>query len=112
MSDESSIDRIFKLIDAFEEDLELNSAAMENPAVLRRLKFKLSEISGYDHYIAEKTGEITALLETFFSARKHKKYPGGASAVYSKIVHEHLVRIRQRAKEIKMGLAEGGEVAK
>ena len=112
MSNEPSFDRLFKLIDEFKEKFETNSAAMENPALLRGLKFQLSEISSYDHYIAEKAGEISSLLDIFFSARKHKRYPGGASAVYSRIVHDLLGSIRQRVKSIRAGLVEGTGVQK
>lgn len=112
MSNERDWDRFFKLVDEFMEKFEANSAAMENPALLRGLKFQLSEISSYDHYIAEKASEIASLLDIFFSARKHKKYPGGASAVYSRIVHDLLGRIRQRAKIVRAELAGDNGVTK
>ncbi|MDQ1315525.1 MAG: hypothetical protein QG662_1634 [Pseudomonadota bacterium] len=112
MSNGQDWDRFFNLVDEFAEDLELNAVAMADPPVLRRLKFKLLEISGYDRYIAEKAGEISEHLEILFSARRHKGYTGGSDAVYSKIAHDLLGRIRQRAKVIQMGLTEGGGVAK
>lgn len=105
-------DRFFNLVDEFYDDLNESAVAMENPAALQRLKFRLVEISGYDRYIAEKAGEISEHLDILFSAKRHKGYTGGSDAVYSKIAHDLLGRIRQRAKVIQMGLTEDGGVAK
>lgn len=103
MSNERDWDRFFKLVDEFEADLEENSAAMENEPVLRRLKFSLRKIAGYDPYIAEKASAIEEYLKIFFSSRRHKQYPGGADAVYSKIVHDLLGRIKQQARLLQRG---------
>lgn len=105
-------DRFFNLVDEFYDDLNESAVAMENPAALQRLKFRLVEISGYDRYIAEKAAEISEHLGILFSTRRHKQYPGGADAVYSKIANDLLGRIRQRAKQARQGLAEWDEAPK
>lgn len=112
MSGEQDWDRFFMLVAEFEDDLNENAVAMENLSAVRRLKFRLMEISSYDRYIAEKAGEISEHLGILFSARRHKKYPGGADEVYAKITNDLLGRIRQRATLIRRALAEGDEVPK
>ena len=93
-------ENIIALAKEIEEYFEENSCPIPNEPALRRIKFLCARIGGYDHYIAEKAGEIEYLAGRFFSSRKHKTHPGGADGIYSRIVHDLLSRIRDRAANI------------
>lgn len=105
MTAQAKLERIVSQIDAIEEEFKRNAHPVENPAVLKRLRFQLRQISSLDNYIGEKAGEISELMGIFFSARRHATYPGGPDEVYSRIVHDLFGRIRQRAKNIFSGVA-------
>lgn len=106
MSSDQDWDHFFKLVDEFKRAFD----NMGGSADLPRLKFRLREISAYDRYIAEKTGQIEEHLDILCSTRKCKAYPGGVEAVYQKIAIELLGNIRQRARLVRQGQTDG-EVA-
>lgn len=93
-------EKILELADETERFFKENAYPIPNEPAVRRMKYLCARMGAYDHYIAEKAGEISQLSEQFFSARKHQKFHGGANMIYSRIVSDLLHRIRSRARTI------------
>jgi hypothetical protein len=77
--------------------------AAANASIPRRVRFLAAQLSGRDHYAAEKAYRIAELAQQFYSARKHAKYPGGAEALWAEMTHDLLGRIRSQARSREAG---------
>jgi hypothetical protein len=89
-----------KIIDEIEGIIKSNNVPEPKPFIVQRISFLVSYLIPFDSYVAEKAGEISDLAKIYYSARKHKKYRGGAEEIYRRIVHDLLNRIRQRLNTI------------
>jgi len=80
-----------------EAELKKQSYAAPNESIPRRIRFLAGQLSGHDHYAAEKAYKIAELAGIFYSARKHAKYRGGPEALWSEMTFSLLGRIRSQA---------------
>lgn len=93
-------EEIGALADKIEGYFKENAFPVSNEPVLRRIRFMCGQIGGLDRDVAEKAGDIANLASIFFSARKHREYPGGAEEICNRIIYELLPRIRTLAKRL------------
>lgn len=84
---------------AAEIEAELNKQSVPGPNdfIPRRIQFLAAQLSGRDRYAAEKAYRIADLAGTFYSARKHSKYPGGHDALWTEMTYSLLGRIKDQA---------------
>lgn len=72
--------------------------AIANPCIPIRIGFLATRLSGVDNYAAGKARKISQLAEIFYSDRKHKKYAGGAEALWSEMTFSLLNAIKSQAR--------------
>lgn len=92
----------FELVDRLEAFFKENAAPLLNEKAVRTIGYLCSRISTVDDYIAEKCGDIEGLVNTFYTAERHKKHRGGAEGIYE-LVMNNLDLIRRRLKNIHRG---------
>lgn len=88
---------IYQIATEIETELNKQSLPGPNATIPKRIRFIAAELSGRDHYAAEKAAELALLADTFYSARKHWKYPGGYEKLWADMTIDLLHRIRKQA---------------
>ncbi|HNT26572.1 MAG TPA: hypothetical protein PKH10_00200 [bacterium] len=91
-------EKIIKVAAKIEAVLNECPTPTPNQSIPRRIHFLAGQLSGCDHYAMEKAYEIAHWASIFYSARKHAKYPGGSSSLWTKMALDLLERIRTQAK--------------
>ena len=81
-----------------EAELNKQASAYPNQTIPNRIRFLAAQLSGYDHYAAEKAYQIAGLAAIFYSDRKHTKYPGGSNAIWYEMTFDLLGRIKSQAR--------------
>lgn len=85
---------------ALEIEAVLNDYPFSTPNhfIPQRIRFLAAKLNAFDHYAAEKAYKIAERADSFYSARKHAKYPGGAEALWSEMTFDLLGRIKSQAQ--------------
>lgn len=88
---------ILKIAAEIESVLNEHPIAIANPSIPKRIGFLATRLNGVDNYAAGKAHKIAQLAEIFYSDRKHKKYAGGAEALWSEMTFGLLNVIKSHA---------------
>jgi hypothetical protein len=96
--DMKTSERIVKVAAEIEAALNEYPIPVPNQVIPNRIRFLAAQLSGYDHYAAEKAYKIAELASIFYSARKHTKYRGGSDALWTEMTFDLLSRIRSQAR--------------
>jgi len=91
-------EEILQIASEIEAELNKQSIPGANEAIPRRVKFLAAQLSGRDRYAAEKAYQIAELAGIFYSERRHWKYPGGYTKLWTDMTFDLLGRIRTQAK--------------
>jgi hypothetical protein len=88
--------QILKAADEIEALLEKHQVPSPNQNVVNAFKSIAARLTPIANYPSGLVWELTDLAEKFYSHRKHEKH-GDADAIYSRMRHELLERIRDQA---------------
>lgn len=69
-----------------------------NDSIVNQLRALAGALNGKDLYAAEKAYQIAELAGTYYSVRKHAKYPGGPAALWAKMAYDLVSTLKSQAK--------------
>lgn len=90
-------ERLTELADEIAKLLDENRVAVPNESAVRTLRFLAGQVRAWDSYAGEKAARIVDLAVIYYSARRHERYPGGPSMLYTEMSFDLLERIRGQA---------------
>lgn len=67
-----------------------------NARALTAVNQAVIQLKGIDSYVSEKADKIRHLADTFYSAKKWLKYPGGPDRLHADMLHDLCGRISQQ----------------
>ncbi|MNJ50835.1 hypothetical protein D3C77_461230 [compost metagenome] len=77
--------KILSTLNELEAVLRRHDEPGVNQSALRQVRSLCIGLKGHHAYITEKAGRIMSLADTYYSARRYLKYPGGPGALMAEM---------------------------
>lgn len=88
---------LFEICDRL-DDLLANAVPAPDADRLMKIQGACAELAGASPLLSEAAGNLSASAQTYLSAKRHEKHPGGADALMQEMRGRQLQTLRDRIR--------------